>query len=140
MEIKHSDCDAINIDIVDKVKPNMPDMNLLYELSDFFKVMGDSTRIQLLWALEESEMCVGDLAVLLNMTKSAVSHQLKVLRTAKLVRSPLGMKKFFTTTIDESAKDFDTIIFSAGKIGYQVEMSLDELSKLIKFQLNDITV
>lgn len=54
--------------------------------------------------------------------------------------SPLGMKKFFTTTIDESAKDFDTIIFSAGKIGYQVEMSLDELSKLIKFQLNDITV
>ena len=50
------------------------------------------------------------------------------------------MKKFFTTTIDESAKDFDTIIFSAGKIGYQVEMSLDELSKLIKFQLNDITV
>lgn len=54
--------------------------------------------------------------------------------------SPLGMKKFFTTTIDESAKDFDTIIFSAGKIGYQVEMSLDELSKLINFQLNDITV
>ena len=54
--------------------------------------------------------------------------------------SPLGMKKFFTTTIEESAKDFDTIIFSAGKIGYQVEMSLDELSKLIKFQLNDITV
>ena len=54
--------------------------------------------------------------------------------------SPLGMKKFFTTTIDESAKDFDTIIFSAGKIGYQVEMSLNELSKLIKFQLNDITV
>ena len=54
--------------------------------------------------------------------------------------SPLCMKKFFTTTIDESAKDFDTIIFSAGKIGYQVEMSLNELSKLIKFQLNDITV
>ena len=87
MEIKKSDCEAINIDIVNKVKPNMPDMKVLYELSDFFKVMGDSTRIQLLWALEESEMCVGDLAVLLNMTKSAVSHQLKVLRTAKLVRA-----------------------------------------------------
>lgn len=54
--------------------------------------------------------------------------------------SPLGMKKFFTTTIDASANNFETIIFSAGKIGYQVEMSLNELSKLIKFQLNDITV
>ena len=81
--IKRSDCEAINIDIVNKVSPSMPDMNLLYELSDFFKVMGDGTRIQLLWALEESEMCVGDLAVLLNMTKSAVSHQLKVFRANK---------------------------------------------------------
>lgn len=54
--------------------------------------------------------------------------------------SPLGMKKFFTTTIDSTANNFETIIFSAGKIGYQVEMSLNELSKLIKFQLNDITV
>ena len=52
--------------------------------------------------------------------------------------SPIGMKKFFTTTIDSSAKNFDTIIFSAGKIGYQVEMSLDNLSKVIKFILADI--
>lgn len=105
MEIKHSDCYAINIDIVDKVKPNMPDMNLLYELSDFFKVMGDSTRIQLLWALEESEMCVGDLAVLLNMTKSAVSHQLKVLRTAKLVRSQKKGKNVYYSLNDAHVKD-----------------------------------
>ena len=87
MENRRSDCEAINIDIVNRVKPNMPEINLMYELSDFFKVMGDSTRIQLLWALEQSEMCVGDLAVLLDMTKSAVSHQLKVLKTAKLVKS-----------------------------------------------------
>ena len=87
MENRRSDCEAINIDIVNSVKPNMPEINLMYELSDFFKVMGDSTRIQLLWALEQSEMCVGDLAVLLDMTKSAVSHQLKVLKTAKLVQS-----------------------------------------------------
>ena len=100
MEIKKSDCDAINIDIVNKVKPNMPDMNTLYELSDFFKVMGDSTRIQLLWALEESEMCVGDLAVLLNMTKSAVSHQLKVLRTAKLVRAQKKGKNVYYALSD----------------------------------------
>lgn len=53
--------------------------------------------------------------------------------------SPIGMKKFFKTTINSSAKDFPTIIFSAGKIGYQVETSLEELAKVVKFQLADIT-
>ena len=52
--------------------------------------------------------------------------------------SPIGMKKYFTTTIDISAKKYDTIIFSAGKIGYQVELSLDSLEKVIKFNLTDI--
>ena len=52
--------------------------------------------------------------------------------------SPIGMKKFFKTTIDSSAQNFDTIIFSAGKIGYQVEMSLDELKKIIKFELKEL--
>ena len=52
--------------------------------------------------------------------------------------SPIGMKKFFKTTIDSSAQKFDTIIFSAGKIGYQVEMSLDELRKVIKFELKEL--
>lgn len=53
--------------------------------------------------------------------------------------SPIGMKKVFTTTIDESAQNFDTIIFSAGKIGYQVEVSLEDLSKMIHFNLCNIT-
>ena len=53
--------------------------------------------------------------------------------------SPIGMKKFFTTTIDSSAKNFDTIIFSAGKIGYQVEMSLNDLKKIIEYNIADIT-
>ena len=78
MENKRTDCDPINPDIVNKVMPDMPDVSVLYDLSDFFKVMGDSTRIRLLWALEEAEMCVNDLAVLLDMTKSAVSHQGKM--------------------------------------------------------------
>lgn len=52
--------------------------------------------------------------------------------------SPIGMKKFFATTFDASAKDFDTIIFSAGKIGYQVEVRLEDLSKVIRYQLADI--
>jgi Cys-tRNA(Pro)/Cys-tRNA(Cys) deacylase len=53
--------------------------------------------------------------------------------------SPIGMKKFFRTTIHETAKDFDTIYFSAGKIGYQIETSLKELAEVIPFELNDIT-
>ena len=57
------------------------------DLSDFFKIMGDSTRLQLLMSLQQSEMCVSDLANVLNMTKSAVSHQLKTLRVSKLIKS-----------------------------------------------------
>ena len=104
MQNKKSDCEAINIDLVEKTRPNMPAKELLYDLSDFFKVMGDGTRIQLLWALEESEMCVGDLAVLLDMTKSAVSHQLKVLRTAKLVRSEKRGKNVYYALNDHHVK------------------------------------
>ena len=71
MENRKTDCEAYNIELINKVKPNMPEMRVLYELSDFFKVMGDSTRIQLLWALEESEMCVSDLACLLYTSDAA---------------------------------------------------------------------
>ena len=73
----------------------MPNTTLLYELLDFFKFMGYSTRIQLLWALKENEMCVGKFAALLNMTESAVSHQLKRLRSAKLVRADKKGRMFF---------------------------------------------
>ena len=66
--------------------------------------MGDGTRIQLLWALEESEMCVGDLAVLLDMTKSAISHQLKVLRLAKLVKSNKIGKNVYYSLDDNHIK------------------------------------
>lgn len=105
MENKKTDCEAINLDIVEKVKPNMPEETMLFELSDFFKVMGDGTRIKLLWALEMSRMCVGDLAVLLNMTKSAVSHQLKILRTSKLVKAHKTGKNVYYELDDSHVKD-----------------------------------
>lgn len=101
MEIKRTDCEAVNPDIVNKVLPDMPDFSILYDLSDFFKVMGDSTRIRLLWALEQAGMCVNDLAVLLDMTKSAVSHQLKILRTAKLVKAEKRGKNVYYSLADE---------------------------------------
>ncbi len=104
MSAKKTDCEAVNADIVNKVKKTMPDIKKLYELSDFFKVMGDGTRIQLLWALEESEMCVGDLAVLLDMTKSAISHQLKVLRMSKLVKTEKRGKNVYYSLDDDHVK------------------------------------
>ena len=91
-------------EIVSKLKPLLPDTTLLYDLSDFFKIMGDGTRIQLLWALEESEMCVNDLASLLNMTKSAVSHQLKVLRVAKLIKAQKKVKNVYYSLSDDHIK------------------------------------
>ena len=83
---------------------NMPEIETLNELSDFFKIMGDGTRLRLLWALESGELCVGDLAALLNMTKSAVSHQLKVLKTAKLVRSRKNGKNVYYSLNDHHVK------------------------------------
>lgn len=104
MQIKKTDCTPTNLDLVNKTIPKMPDTKILYELSDFFKVMGDNTRIQLLWALDVNQMCVSDLAVLLNMTKSAVSHQLKILRTAKLVKASKQGKNVYYSLDDDHVK------------------------------------
>lgn len=80
------------------------DNDTVYELSDFFKVIGDVTRIRLLIALEENEKCVGELACTLGMTKSAVSHQLKALRGAKLVKAQKRGKNVFYTLSDHHVR------------------------------------
>ncbi|KAF0091877.1 MAG: transcriptional regulator [Fusobacteria bacterium] len=80
------DCSVIHGDNVEEVRKKMPKEEELYELADFFKVLGDSTRVKIMWALDMEELCVCDLAVLLNMTKSAISHQLRALREARLVK------------------------------------------------------
>ena len=74
-------------DILVRVKPEMPDEERLYDLAELFKVFGDTTRIRILYVLFEAEMCVCDIAALLNMTQSAISHQLRILKQARLVRS-----------------------------------------------------
>jgi ArsR family transcriptional regulator len=101
---KSCDCDVIHRHIVDKVKTAMPDENELYDLADFFKVLGDSTRAKIMWALDESEMCVCDVAALLNMTKSAVSHQLRTLRAANLVKNRREGKVVFYSLVDEHVR------------------------------------
>lgn len=98
------DCDVIHENVVNAVKMKMPDENELYDLSDFFKILGDSTRAKIIWALDESEMCVCDLAVLLNMTKSAVSHQLSLLRRDNLVKNRREGKNVFYTLADDHIK------------------------------------
>ncbi|MEE8721495.1 MAG: metalloregulator ArsR/SmtB family transcription factor [Eggerthellaceae bacterium] len=80
------DCDAIHEEVVNEVKTKMQSKEDYVQLASLFKLFGDGTRLQILHALEQSEMCVCDLAVLLGVTKSAVSHQLKALRLANLVK------------------------------------------------------
>ncbi|WP_353894042.1 metalloregulator ArsR/SmtB family transcription factor [Proteinivorax hydrogeniformans] len=77
---------VIHQEAVDKVSKELPIDEELFELSDLFKVFGDTTRIKILFALWRQEMCVCDIAALLDMNQSAISHQLKVLKGAKLVK------------------------------------------------------
>jgi len=106
------DCTVIHQDIVNKVKGKMiPDENL-YDLADLFKVFGDSTRIKILWALSESDMCVCDIAVLLNMTQSAISHQLRVLKQARLIKYHRDGKIVFYSLDDEHVRQ----IFNQGLV------------------------
>ncbi|HHU48721.1 MAG: ArsR/SmtB family transcription factor [Caldicoprobacterales bacterium] len=99
--IDKCDCDVIHQDIIDWVRDKMPREETLYDLAEFFKVFGDSTRIRILWALAESEMCVCDIANLLNMTQSAISHQLRVLKQAALVKSRRDGKVVYYSLDDE---------------------------------------
>ncbi|NLG17644.1 MAG: winged helix-turn-helix transcriptional regulator [Fibrobacter sp.] len=80
-------CDSriIHQDIVQKVRKDLPSSESIMDTADFFSVLGDSTRMSILYALSKSEMCGCDISALLNMTQSAVSHQMRVLKQARLV-------------------------------------------------------
>ena len=95
-------CDYIHAheDIIAKVNENMPDEEILYDLAELFKIFGDSTRIKILYVLFESEMCVCDIAQLLNMTQSAISHQLRALKQSKLVKYRREGKTVFYSLAD----------------------------------------
>ncbi len=99
--IEKCDCDIIHQDVVDRVRGRLPQEETLYDLAEFFKVFGDSTRIRILWALTESEMCVCDIANLLNMTQSAISHQLRVLKQAALVKNRRDGKVVYYSLDDD---------------------------------------
>jgi ArsR family transcriptional regulator len=82
-----SACTVTHYDIVRRVKKRLPEDELLFDLAELFKVFGDSTRVRIICALLYAEMCVCDITVLLGMSQSAISHQLKALRQARLVKS-----------------------------------------------------
>ena len=91
-------------ELVAQVREKMPAEELLYDLSELYKVFGDSTRIRILYVLFESEMCVCDIAQLLNMSISAISHQLRVLKQSRLVKFRREGKTVFYSLADDHVR------------------------------------
>ncbi|MEA4973091.1 hypothetical protein SDC9_75991 [bioreactor metagenome] len=91
-------------DDIDKVLEKMPDEEILYDIAELYKIFGDSTRIKILYALFESEMCVYDVAQLLNMSMSAISHQLRILKQAKLVKFRRDGKTIYYSLADDHVR------------------------------------
>ena len=94
----------VHEEIVAQVNENMPDEETLYDLADLFRIFADSTRIKILYVLFESEMCVCDIAQLLGMTQSAISHQLRSLKQSKLVKGRRDGKTVFYSLADSHVR------------------------------------
>ena len=104
MEKRDTPCceeNIINADTLTQVKRLLPEDEVLYDLAELFKIFGDSTRVKILYALLEAELCVCDIAKLLEVSQSAVSHQLRVLKTSKLVKFRKEGKTVFYSLADE---------------------------------------
>jgi ArsR family transcriptional regulator len=110
--IESCSCSIIHEEVVAKARESMPQEETLYDLAELFKVFGDTTRIKILCALFESEMCVCDIAALLCMNQSAISHQLRVLKQARLVKYRKEGKAAYYSLDDEHVKQ----IFDQGLV------------------------
>lgn len=98
------DIEDINIEKVNNVKINMPTDEFLFDMAELFKVFGDSTRMKIISALLNNELCVGELASITNTTSSAISHQLRVLKQAKLVKYRREGKTIFYSLDDDHVR------------------------------------
>lgn len=92
---------TIHQDIVENVKNVMPQDDLIYDLAEFYKVFADSTRMKIIYALMENELCVCDIAAIVGTTQSAISHQLRILKQAKLVKYKKDGKAVYYSLDDE---------------------------------------
>ena len=99
-------CDSIEVhqELLNIVNEKLPPEEVLYDLAELFKIFGDSTRIRILFVLFEAEVCVCDLAAALNMTQSAISHQLRILKQSRLVKSRREGKSVFYSLADEHVR------------------------------------
>ena len=104
IELDRTDCTVIHQEVVDAVRGKMPDDDLLLDLADCFKLFSDSTRLKILYALMEAEMCVCDISVLLGMTKSSVSHQLRVLKQSNLVKYRKAGRVIYYSLADDHVR------------------------------------
>lgn len=98
------DCNVIHQDVVDKIISEMLKDDLFYKIADFFKILGDTTRTKILFALDKKEMCVCDIANVLNMSKSSISHQLGTLRRSGIVRCRKEGKEVYYMLDDDHVK------------------------------------
>lgn len=97
----HCDVTVIHEETVQHVQEHMPHEEQLYDVAELFKAFADTTRVRILWALSQAEMCVCDLAALLGMTSTAVSHQLRFLKQARLVRNRRTGRVVYYSLCDE---------------------------------------
>jgi len=102
--IESCNCNITHEDVVSKVKDLLPKDEVLYDLAELFKTFGDSTRVKILCALFEADMCVCDLAAVLGVSQSAVSHQLRTLKAARLVKFKRAGKVVYYSLDDEHIK------------------------------------
>ncbi len=100
-KVESCNCTIIHKEIVERVRESLPSEEVLYDLADLFKAFSDSTRIKILHALFKEEMCVCDLAALLEMTQSAISHQLRVLKSNRLVKFRRDGKVIYYSLADD---------------------------------------
>ena len=91
-------------DVIQRARSKMPDVEELYDLAELFKVFGDTTRIRILFVLFEEEMCVCDIAEMLNLTQSAISHQLRLLKQFRLVKSRRDGKTIYYSLADDHVR------------------------------------
>lgn len=106
------DCNVIHDAVVNNTLKAMPSNRVIEKIAGFFKVIGDNTRARILFALDSNEMCVCDIANVLNMTKSAVSHQLSVLRDERIVKCNRVGKEVYYSLDDEHVKEVYEVALS----------------------------
>ncbi len=103
-ELEICEAEEVHEELLRTVREKLPPEEQLYDLAELFKVFGDSTRMRILFVLFEAEVCVCDMAAALNMTDSAVSHQLKILKQNKLIKSRRAGRSVFYSLADDHVR------------------------------------